>query len=261
MAIGKVAPTVTSRYYSGQGICMMGTRNPTTGEPEGLLPIGNVPALEIGIAETSENHKEAWTGQRGVDRTYVTETTVNVTMTFESMDPVNLALGLKASLTERASATQITKSVKLFKGKWAVLPHVKVSNVILATTNPDKGDIVDTDIEVDEAGGMVRLKAAYAGTVTDGTKIAFTYDHAKQLDVQALTVSEDAERYFVFRGLNTDDGKAVRLTIPRLRVAPFGALGKINDGIAGVEVTCNALADEKITEIGASKYFSEIWES
>jgi len=262
MAIPTGTPVVTSRYYSGQGRCMMGSRDPDTGKPVGLLPIGNVPAVSIGIEETTETHKESWSGQRGIDRTTVTETVVNVTMTFESLDPTNLALGLKGTVTDQSAGTAVAASVGLYPGKWMEFPHLKLSTLTLvaAGTNPNLADLVDADLEVDLDGGMVKLREDYAGTYVDGEPINFTYNHARQLDVQAMTVAESAERYFVFRGLNTDDGKQVRLTVPRLRIAPFTELGKINDGIAQVEVTCTAMADTFITTAGLSQYFSEKYE-
>lgn len=262
MAFENGTPVVTNRYYSGQGICMMAERDEVTGQPLGFLPVGNVPALTIGIEETTEDHKESYTGQRGVDLTLVTETVVNVTMTFESFDPVNLALGLKASVTDTVAGTAVAASVALWPGKWVPFPHLKISSVVLAIagSNPNLGDLTDANLELDLEGGMVKLADDYAGTYVSGETINFTYSHSAQLIVQGMVVAKNAERYMMFRGLNTIDGKQVRLTVPRLRVAPFGDLGKINDGVAQVEVTCTALADPFITAVGVSKYFSEIYE-
>lgn len=261
MAIGTGAPVVTSIYYSGQGRCLMGTRDTVTGKPLGLVTVGNVPELTIGIEETKEEHKESWSGQRAIDDTLVTETKVNVTIAFESLSPANIALGLKATVTTEASATLVPQAIKLYKGKWTLLNHLKVSDFAFSVTNPDIGDLTVEDLVLDADGGMVQLAEAYAGTYVEGDDINVTYSHAAQIDVQGLTNSANAERYFVFRGLNTKSGKQVRLEIPRLEIAPFTELGKINDTIASVSVTASALADPLITTVGQSQFFSEKYES
>ncbi len=262
MAMSKGVPVVTSRYYSGQGRCLMGLRDPDTGLPLGLDTIGNVPNLTVGIEETTEDHKESYSGQRGVDLTLTTEIKVNVSITFESMDPTNLALGLKATVTDSSAGTAVAASIPFYIGKWSFLPHVKVSTVVLAIagSNPNLADLVDTDFEIDEDGGAIRIREDYAGTYVEGETINLTYSHSAQIKVEGLTATENAERYFVFMGLNTVDGKRVRLTVPRLRVAPFTELGKINEGVGQVEVTCTAQADPLITTPGVSQYFTEIYE-
>lgn len=248
-------PTVNSRYYSGQGICMMGERDGSTGRALGLLPIGNVPELTLAISEATEEHKESWSGNRGTDAILSTETTVTVSITFESLDPENLVLGLKGSSTEQTSVTAETQTLKLYTDKWMPLEHLGVSNV----TVEDAGGggttyVVNDDYEIDDTGGMVR--AVGGGAITDGTDIDVTYDAEDQYDIQAL-VTNAPERFFLFNGLNTRDGKAVRLTIPRLQTQPFADKGYINDGIASFSMEARALADEFITAAGKSKFFNE----
>jgi len=240
----------------------MGTRDTVTGKPLGLVTIGNVPELTIGIEETKEEHKESWSGQRAIDDTLVTETKVNVTITFESLSPANIALGLKATVTTEAAGVAVPQTIQLYKGKWTMLNHLKVSAFAFATpADPDLGDLTVEDLVLDADGGMVQLAEAYAGTYVDGDEIDVTYSHAAQLDVQGMTNSANAERYFVFRGLNTKNAKQVRLEIPRLEIAPFTELGKINDTLASVSVTASALADPLITTVGKSQFFAEKYES
>lgn len=262
MAYQTGQPLVTSKYYSGQGRCMMAERDPLNGLPKGLLPIGNVPALTIGIAETTEDHKESWSGSRAVDDTTVTETVVNVTITMESFDPVNLALGLKGTSTlEAAAVAPVSALVKLYKGKWTALPHVNIAALAVGTGGTP-GDLADTMLIVDEANGLVQLDSTATTTYVDGADVELEYTHGAQVDVQAMTTTINQERYFVFSGLNTKDGKAVRLVVPRLQIQPFTELGKIGDTIAQVELTCRALPDPFLASTpGVSAFFSEKYES
>lgn len=241
-------PQVTSKYYSGQGIVLMGARG-NDGLPTGLLPIGNVPELTINIELTQEDHKESWSGARGIDDTLVTETNVSMSLTVESLDPDNLVLGLNGEKTVTAAGTGATHTMKLYTDKWMYLPELNVANVVIT------GSVEDTDFEVDTVGGGV--KAITGGNIADGTSKTLTYDHGPIANIQALITSAP-ERYFVFNGLNTKDGLPVRLEVFRLQTKPFTDFAFINDGIAQFKIEAKALADDTRTGVGESKFFQEI---
>lgn len=249
-------PTVTSRYYSGQGICMMGTRD-SAGIAQGLVAIGNVPELSLSIEVTTEDHKESYSGSRGIDKTSITETNVTTNITFESINPENLVLGLNGSLTDNAAATGATHTTTFYLNRWTQLPHLNISNVSIP--DDSTGTLVENvDYEIDAQHGLIRLisntnKANAASTIV-------TYDHAQTYDIQALT-SSNPERFFIFSGLNTEDDKAVRLEIPRLQTTPFSDLPFINDGIGQYSLEAKALADPFITGTGLSRYFKELIEA
>lgn len=251
-------PDNTSRYYSGQGICMMGERD-GNGKPMGMLPIGNVPELTISIEQTTEEHKESWSGQRAVDVVLATETSVSVTLTFESFDPEMLALGLLGTVTDQAAATETDLEVIVYLDKWTYLDHVDVSNVSFKDAlDAALTGVEGTDYEVNAEGGAVLFKTGNTDGVVDGDTIKVTYDYTQQYDLQALTTAAP-ERYFILDGLNTqDNNKPVRLEIFRLQTQPFTGLGFINDGIAQASVTATALADATRNGAGVSSFFREI---
>lgn len=252
-------PNNTSRYYSGQGICMMGERDNATGKPLGMLPIGNVPELTISIEQTTEEHKESWSGQRAVDVVLASETSVTVAITFESFDPDMLALGLLGTVTNNAASTETDLEVKVYLDKWTYLDHVSVTNVSLKDAlDAALTGVEDTDYEVNYEGGAFRILTGNADGVVDGDTIKVTYDYATQYDLQALT-TQAPERYFILDGLNTQDSnKPVRLEIFRLQTQPFTGLGFINDGIAQASVSATALADATRSGEGISSFFREI---
>lgn len=262
-------PTVDTKYYSGQGICLMGQRNETTGKPEGMLAIGNVPELTLTIESTIEEHKESWSGNRTVDETISTETSVSVAITFESFDPDLLALGLLGTSTAHVAnvANDETEDIILFDDKWTYLDKVAINDFVI--TVGAVGAVVDVDYVVNEGGGAVKpISVANGATnhitgaeTAGGAAVTVTYGHTAQHDIQALLTSAPT-RYFIFDGLNTQDNmKAVRLEIFKLQTQPFSGLGYINDGIAQGSVTALALADSLIVEAGKSKTFREIVQS
>lgn len=254
--MANVRPTVDSRYYSGQGICLLGDRD-ENGKPTGMTTIGNVPELTLNIERTVEEHKESWSGQRGVDVTIGTETSVTLAITFESFDPDLLAIGLLGNSETRTAGTSVVDdAVTIYHDKWTYLDHVSISN--LSITAGGAGAVEGDDYVVNEAGGAIMGLSTGANDIGDDVVIEVTYDHVAQYDLQALTKSAP-EKYFIFDGLNTRDGKSVRLEIFRLQTEPFTGIGFINDGIAQGSVSANALSDSNRTASETtSTFFREI---
>src|SRR4051812_42166381 len=94
-----------NHYYSGQGVVMIGTRDPVTGAPQGLIPVGNVSDLKISISTNVIEHKESQTGQRGIDLRLTTETKAQLSMTMENFNSYNLGLALRGTSTKVAGGT------------------------------------------------------------------------------------------------------------------------------------------------------------
>lgn len=253
--MANVRPQVESRYYSGQGICLMGDRD-VNGKPTGMTTIGNVPELTMNIERTVEEHKESWSGQRGVDVTIGTETSVTLSITFESFDPDLLALGLLGNNEQRLAATGHTEAITIYHDKWTYLDHVAISN--LTITVGGVGAVEGDDFVVNEDGGAIMGLSTGLNDIGNAAAITVQYDYADQYDLQALTKSAP-EKYFIFDGLNTRDGKAVRLEIFRLQTEPFTGIGYINDGIAQGSATATALSDgTRTASATTSTFFREI---
>ena len=78
-------------YFSGQGVIMVGRRDPITGNPIGLRPVGNCPEMRIAVATTVVNHKGSQDGQRATDARLQTEVKVTCSITVENWNAKNLA--------------------------------------------------------------------------------------------------------------------------------------------------------------------------
>jgi hypothetical protein len=86
-------------YFSGQGTVLVGDRT-AAGKSAGLVPVGNVSALQIAIATSVLEHKESYSGSRGIDLRLTQETKATLSVTMENFNAYNLALAL---LLERAT--------------------------------------------------------------------------------------------------------------------------------------------------------------
>ena len=122
--------SVTEEYFSGQGVCMIGTRD-TNGKPAGLRPLGNVSALAIKNAVTTLEHKESTTGQRGTDLRLATDVKVSLDMTMENFNSENLAMTTRGTATVVPGASVTAEAINAYLGRVSPLAHIKTSAVVV----------------------------------------------------------------------------------------------------------------------------------
>lgn len=243
----------TSNYLSGQGVLLLATKDGTTGEPNsGFRAVGNVSALTIGNEITEFEHKESQSGQRAVDLTLITEISVSVTMTMESIESENLAIALKGTGADVAGATVTDEAVTGYLDLWTPLDRIQVSAFVLTNIGAIVTYVLDTDYELDAAAGAFR--ALGTGSITDTQALLADYTFTVQETIDALTVSANPTRWARFHGLNTADlDNPVVVDIFKMEVTPLAELALINDEIAQMAVEGNALSDA--TRSSGSKFF------
>ena|SRR3990172_7933879 len=124
----------TSRYFSGQGVVLLGFRD-ANGRPKGLVPIGNVCELTLGLEATVEEHKECQSGQRAIDLRLTTEQKATLSMQMENFISANLAIGLRATITEKEAGSVVDESIRVWPGRVEPLANIKVSNDVIEDTD------------------------------------------------------------------------------------------------------------------------------
>lgn len=243
----------SSNYLSGQGVLLLATKDATTGEPNsGFRAVGNVSALSIGNETSEFEHKESQSGVRAVDLTLVTEISVNVNFTMESLISENLALALKGAAADVAMGSVTDEAVTGYHDLWTALDRISVSSVVVTDTGAITTYVLDTDYELDAAAGAIR--ALSTGAITDTQALLVDYSYAAQETVDALTLSANPIRWARFHGLNTvDSDNPVVVDIFRLEVTPLAELALIQDEIAQMAIEATALSDA--TRSSGSKFF------
>jgi hypothetical protein len=247
-----------NHYYSGQGVVMVGNRDPLTGKPLGLIPVGNVSDLKIAIQTTVIEHKESQTGQRGIDLRLTTQTKATLSMTMENFNAANLAVALRGTATTVAGGTVTGEAHQVIPGGVAPLDHMNVSAVTVTgagtayvddITTPDWGHKINLD------AGSVLVRDTNAGT-NGLVSITVNYTYGEQYQVEALNVGMQ-EKYLRFEGLNTADGDAsVVIEVFKFSVDPLKELSMISDTVQQFVLEGNVLADQLRTT--GSKYFKEM---
>lgn len=159
-----------SYYYSGQGQVFLGGRQ-ANGKPGKLLAIGNVSDLKISVETTVVEHKEAQTGQRGIDLRLQTETKASLSMTMESFVATNLAQALRGTNTARTASSVTGEAISLYPGGVTGLGHINVSAVAIkqnagaTTLTAYVDDVTPYDYKVNTDAGSI--------LVNDGSSLAW----------------------------------------------------------------------------------------
>lgn len=256
-----------SRYFSGQGVVLMGDTD-ADGNPTGLLPIGNVSKLALAVEVTTLEHKESQTGQRGIDLRLTTDMKVSVSMDMESYIAENIALGLRAGVSKKVAGTVTDEPGKVYLGYIMPLKHAKVSSVVIKDTETTPNTLVpyvagmaagtwDYKLNAD-AGSIQWAVAPVTVSILDEEPVTIAYSYSAQQHIEPLTVSAP-EKFLRFEGLNTaEDNNPVVVEIFRYSPDPIRELSLIGDGIGSFTIESSALMDTRRTGAGESKFFRQI---
>jgi hypothetical protein len=248
---------MSNYYYSGQGSLYVGDRDETTGRPDGLVPIGNVPTLELSIEVTKAEHKESESGSRGIDHTTIQETKGSFSMVLESLSSENLALAFFGDSTTVTGAAVVDEIVPVTtKGVKYLLDHVNLNDAVSPVVENEVPTtlVEDTDYTIDYVNGTITLLEASAQGVPEDLSVSYTYlSHFK---VSAFTKTR-VEKYLRFEGINTVDGEAVIVDIFKAELDPAQNFGLINDDIAQLTVAGTILYDTLALAREGSAFFIE----
>lgn len=253
-------------YYSGQGVVMIGFKDPVTGQPTGLRPIGNVPDLKITVATTVVEHKGSQDGQRAIDARLQTETKMTVSITIENWIAANLAKATRGDATPIAAGSVSAETFNAYPGLVSGFKFIKVSAVVLKQSatvltaytdgsvpwdyklNPDAGSIMMND-------GVAQAFSHYVPASPPGpTLLSVAYSYAAQDLVDALTEPLQ-DNWLRFEGLNTvESNSPVIVDIFRFVNDPLKELALLSDTFGQFVIEGSALKDD--TRLSGSKYFS-----
>jgi len=244
---------VENQYFSGQGAILVGERDAVTGLPMGLRPVGNVSALTLGVETTTFEHKDSCTGVRGIDLEIVQELNASMSMTMESLFKENLSLALYGTDSVITGASVTDEALLGYHDLWSPLAHIQVSAVIITDVGGSTTYVLDTDYEVNEVSGTIKVLST--GAITDGQALEADYTFVTQDNIEAVTTGTPPIRFIRFEGLNTADlNKPVVIDVFKVSMQPLAELALIQDEIAQMEVESKILSDSK--RATGSKYFN-----
>jgi len=255
MAQGALKET---EYFMPQGRLMMAERDPTTGNPLGFIHLGNAVNIKAALTTNTIDKKEAMTGQFGLLAQFETERGCNFSFDLESFSKENLAIGLRANVTDITSGTATDVAIKVYKGKEINLPHIRCSAVSLESTDGLTTYVAGTDyiaydnsIAIPTTGAIATLDATGAGVTLN-----VSYSYAAQSKIDVFTAAKK-DYWFWLDALDVAQGSEI-IGIHFFKVAPsvLKELLLISDqpGTMSIEGAC--MLDS--TRTSGSKYMQII---
>lgn len=255
-------------YFSGQGVIMVGRRDPITGNPIGLRPVGNCPEMRLTVATTVINHKGSQDGQRATDARLQTEVNVTASITVENWNAKNLSEATRGSDTLIPEGSATNEAVKGFPGLVSALRYIKVSSVVVkqsATTLTEYTDgTVAWDYKLNAEAGSIMINDGLLIGVdeyipsspfdAEGDDLTVTYDYEEQYLVSALT-RPITDNWLRFEGLNTvEENSPVIVDVFRFSNDPLKELALLSDTFGQFVIEGSVLKDD--TRLSGSNYFS-----
>lgn len=251
-------------YYSGQGSLYMGDRNSTTGRPEGLIAVGNVPSLEISIEVEKFEHKESETGNRTVDLTIIQEQNATFSMVMESFSSTNLAVAFFGTESSVTGAAVVGETQTLYASPTSSdndpsktpLDHINLDTLVAVTVSDSlaAGMTENTDFMVDYKNGSIWPLQAWSGAALPDT-VTIGYTHLGYPKMAAFTQTT-VEKYLRFEGINTVNDDAVVIDMFRAEIDPAQAFPLINDEVG--QLTLNGtILEDTLNSSSGSEFFIE----
>ena len=241
------------RSYIGKGNIYLKRLNSSAG----LMPVGNCSALEISFEEDKKEQKD-YTSVGGGNVNVVSRID-GVTGTLTAMDLSAESLGpaLRAGITNQASAAVTDEVVAASGTAGELLPFAFAPDLSQSVTIKDASDdsaLVEGDDYTLTANGV--LVADMSEITSAGIKA--TYTKAAQEVLEAL-VSAGEEFALFFDGMNeAQSGKAVNISLHKIKFSPLQSLPMIGDEFAEVSMEFEVLRDSTKTGANISQFMKVV---
>lgn len=255
-------------YFSGQGVIMVGRRDPITGNPIGLRPVGNCPEMRLTVGTTVVNHKGSQDGQRATDARLQTEVNVTASITVENWNAKNLAEATRGDDLLIAGGSAVNEPIFAFPGLVTSLRYIDVQGVVVKQGGTSlvayTDGTVPWDYKLNESAGSIMMNDGVLMDLADytpasppepeGDELTANYSYGEQYLVSALT-RPITDNWLRFEGLNTiESNSPVIVDVFRFSNDPLKELALLSDTFGQFIIEGSVLKDD--TRLSGSNYFS-----
>ncbi len=252
---------MAEQYFYGQGrvyVAPYGSNN--------YRWLGDVSALSLTLEIENLEHKESFSGQKGLARRITLDREGTVNMTLHQIDADNLSLalyGVKADVAAASGDLTYELPNPVAVGQEVFLPHMKITDSPTAfKIEDDTGSPValtlNTHYTIDKEYGRITILSLGAFT----QPFTATYRHAAQRYV-AMFKTGQPELSLLYQGINLAEGNApVRVELYRVATNPLSELQFINNeqALAGLPIEAGLLIDTAKSPSGDFGQFGRIVE-
>ena len=204
------------------------------GQPAALLPVGNMPELQLQISSESTDHYESKTGMRAKDAVLRKQTGVSISGTLEEVTRANLAMVLSGQSIEVAASTPADQLIGAVKAGEMVDLGIRNLSAV-AFKGPADAAITADKYTLDAVFGTVTFNEDITDVKWSGSAGAIT----------RTTIADNVggEYRFFFKGVDTYQGDKVAVTLWRLELSPDTEFDLIHEDFASYNIEGECLAD------------------
>lgn len=233
----------TNNLFSFQGKIFTAKRN-DKGEVDYSTKVwlGNAKEATVEISVDKEDLNESFSGNRALYGSLITKKSGTLNLNLTEWTPESLALGLFAKQVKIASKT-VTKEE--FPSGLAVGDIIKLDGLFVSEVEikdgASKALVEGQDYEVvsSTSGEIKILKAIASQPLSAAYKTSDINSLAFLSEVQA------PERFVIFEGVDTINGKKVYMELYRVQFDPVDSLGLINESFGELAIKGSLLVDSE----------------
>lgn len=244
-------------YYFGQGKVWSRRLNVVGGKWRWW---GDVSSLTIGLDLEKLQHKESYSGNKGIVRDFAVSKAMTVNATLHQLDTDSLAELIYGAVNTVAAGAVVTEDLgTVAAGDVLKLDYPGVSTLVVTDSAGAPVTIAATHYVLDARFGSLEfVSLPSAPAPTPPLKAAYSHSENKQVNMftQPQPIIE-----FRYEGLNLAESNApVIVEVYRMSTDPLKELALINNdtSLAGAPVTCAALLDTTKPASGPLGQFGRI---
>jgi hypothetical protein len=254
---------MAKQYFNGQGKIYIAERD-SGGNPLAMKYVGNAPAFNFGLEESTLEHKESTSGLRLTDLRLTTELKASVNMTMEQIDADNMNLLLFGTTSAQAISAVtdegIQGSTTIAVGDIFMVDSVNIAALVVTdSTGSPKTLVSGTNYTADLKSGQIEILDITTGGAFTGPLKA-TYTRATATNITKMFGTAAKEYWVRFVGKNTavSGSPDVVVDIYRVRLSPTQEMALINDDVAQFQLEGAVLADDTKTQAGVYGQFGRV---
>lgn len=229
--------------YSLQGKIWLGERQPN-GKPGAIEWLGDSAELQIKLTTDKSPRTESYSGNRLTSAVLQKAKKADISMKPNQLSAQVVALALYGNINTIAAgtATAETLPADLAVGETLALDHGNISDLVITDATGAPVTLVeDTDYVIESAaGGLVTIKALGDTPYTQPFKAAYSYGAAVDL---AMFTAAIPEKYLLFDGINTMNGKPVLARLYRCQFDPAAQVDLIGADLGELSLSGSVLFD------------------
>lgn len=245
-------------YYYGNGKVKLATiaANGTLGPWRWVY---DVSALSLALSLEKVEHKESYSGQKALVRSFPVGKTATLNATLHSLNADNLALTLFGTPTSTAAGSVTAEELPtVVDGDVLSLANPGVSSLVITDSAATPATLDPANYSVDAWGNVTFTSLPTAPAPTQPFKAAYSYAASEQVSIFTAPQPMVALRY---EGVNLAEGGApVIVELYKIATDPLNELALISTGteVAGMQITGGVLLDSSKPANGALGQFGRI---